>query len=149
VVTVERFLSEGTEIAAGRSEVVVTISQAAVGVWALELTLLLERLADSLTVAPTQGGKLVLTVSAVALSRGERFIASRSGSSDTMKFVLPQSQAERLRAVLLRAYRDGMAETDHVHLEGTLNGNPYDLTPFFENSRPPMTAEEASKLLDD
>jgi hypothetical protein len=42
-----------------------------------------------------------------------------------------------------------MAEVDHIHLEGEKDGCSFDLTFFFDASRPPMTPEEAAKLMDE
>jgi hypothetical protein len=49
--------------------------------------------------------------------------------------------------VLLRAYRDGLAEANHVHLDGTRQKHPFSLTFFFELYREPMSGEEAIKRL--
>jgi hypothetical protein len=40
-----------------------------------------------------------------------------------------------------------MAEVNHVHVEGRLNGESFDLTLVFQTSRPPMTQEEAERLM--
>jgi hypothetical protein len=65
-------------------------------------------------------------------------------SADRMMFSLSRNQAEYLEATLLRAYRDEMAEVNHIHLEGELDGSSYDLTLLFDVSRPPMSPEEAT-----
>jgi hypothetical protein len=51
-----------------------------------------------------------------------------------------------LLATLLRAYRDQVAEVSHVHIEGLLDGAPYDLTVMFDVCKESMSPEEAKKL---
>jgi hypothetical protein len=65
-----------------------------------------------------------------------------------MSLAIGRNQAGYLQAVLLRAYRDQMAEVNHVHIEGQRSGTPFDLTVMFEVAREPMTPEDAKKLLD-
>jgi hypothetical protein len=66
-----------------------------------------------------------------------------------MRFELGRNQVEYLRAVLLRALRDGAAEANHIHIEGELAGQQYDLTVMFQVSQPPMSPEEAAKRMAD
>jgi hypothetical protein len=63
-------------------------------------------------------------------------------------FAIGRNQAKYLQAVLLRAYRDQIAEVNHVHIDGESDGKPFDLTVIFELSLEPMTPENAKKLLD-
>jgi hypothetical protein len=141
-----RFLASDDEIIFGQRESVVEILQERFGVWALEISLLLQGLAESLTVRSPNGGTLLLSL--LADKSVKRSAVSRGGTN-RLRFDLSRTQAEYLQTVLLRAYRDGMADVEHVHVEGAFAGTTYDLTFFFGASRPPMSAEEAAKLLQD
>jgi len=139
-----RFLACDDEIIFGQREAVLEIMQERFGVWALEIALLLQGLAESLTVRSPSGGTLLL---ALLSDRGvKRSVVSPHGTNK-LRFELSRTQAEYLQAVLLRAYRDGMADVEHVHIEGRCAGATYDLTLFFGASRPPKSVEEAAKLL--
>jgi hypothetical protein len=141
-----RFLASDDEIIFGQGEAVVEIMQERFGVWTLEISLLLQGLAESLTVRSPKGGTLLLSLLA---DKRVRRSAVSCGGTDKLRFDLSRTQAEYLQTVLLRAYRDGMADVDHVHIEGALAGTAYDLTFFFGASRPPMSAEEAARRLQD
>jgi hypothetical protein len=141
-----RFLASGEELVFGQREAVVEILQECFGVWALEISLLLTGFVESLTVRSSIGGTLLLSLlSDKSVKRG---IVSHGGTNK-LGVVLSRNQAEYLQAVLLRAYRDRMADVDHVHIEGSLAGAAYDLTFFFGASRPAVSAEEAAKFLQD
>ncbi|MFY0582662.1 hypothetical protein ACN28S_57760 [Cystobacter fuscus] len=141
-----RFLASDDEIIFGQREAVVEIMQERFGVWTLELSLLLQGLAESLTVRSPNGGTLLLSL--LADKRVKRSTVSRGGTNK-LRFDLSRTQTEYLQTVLLRAYRDGMADVDHVHIEGEFAGTAYDLTFFFGASQPPMSAEEAAKRMQD
>lgn len=144
----QRLLSMDTEMLVGESEVVVEVSQAKVGAWTLEVTLLLEGLVESITLRSSGGAGLVLEMLPEVASGARRAVVSRL-SAERLRFELPRTQAEYLQAVLLRAYRDDMAEVSHTHIEGELGDTPYALTVLFGAARPPMSPEEANKLLRD
>jgi hypothetical protein len=129
------------------SELVIEISQDCVYEWALEVTLLVERLTDGLTVIAKSGYEMSLSLLPDAPTLANRLVALPTGNK-AIKFDIPRTQAEYLQAVLLRRYRDEVAEVNHIHLDGTMAANPFDLTFMFENARAPMTSEEAAKLLD-
>lgn len=137
-----RFLSLKTEALVGRGESVVEVAHAEVAALALEVTLVLEGLVDGLTVQGPGGPSMTLTVG----SAQGRALVSRV-APNRMRFELGRNQAEYLQAVLLRAVRDGSAETNHLHIEGELAGQQYDLTVMFQVSQPPLSPEEAAKLM--
>jgi hypothetical protein len=141
-----RFLASDDEIIFGQRETVVEIMQERFGVWTLEISLLLHGLVESITVRSPNGGALLLSL--LEDKRPKRSAVSRIGTNK-LRIELSRTQAEYLQAVLLRAYRDGMADVEHVHIEGELAGTTHDLTVFFGASRPPLSAEEAAKALQD
>jgi hypothetical protein len=138
----KRSVRTSTTAVIGRGELVLEILHNEFGTWALELTLLLQGLTQSVEIC--FGGKGRMGISLDADSHADRFVAIKMGNHD-FAFVLPRTQAEYLLATLLRAYRDEMAEVNHVHVEGSAGGEPFDLTIMFDIYRPPMTAEEAER----
>ena len=125
-----------------RGELVLNVSHNEFGKWALEFTLLLEGLVKITDIRT--GGKNRVRISLNDDLQADRLLAIKSRNGD-FEFVLPRNQAEYLQATLLRAYRDEMAEVNHVHAEGYMDGKPFDLTMMFDVYRPPMTAEEAER----
>ena len=85
--------------------------------------------------------KLTLSVLGTESKRG--LFSGLDGTE--LRLALPKVTIEYLQAVLLRAYRDGMAEIGHVHIET----NAADLTLLFSVSAPPMSADEAMRLLEE
>lgn len=140
----ERFLPALLTLKDG--EAVVEIEQSQTGALALELDLLLHGLATTLAVGAGAGDRIVISFARGAGRPGERARALRP-SRDRVELELALEPIARLQAVLLRAYRDGMAEVNHVHVECQLGAAPFDLTLFFRAARPPMTPEEAGRLL--
>lgn len=122
------------------------IQQPDVGSFALELTLLACQLSESLRIQLRGGSSLVLT--RLAADRVPKAVVTVAPDG-AMSFALGTNQIESLQSVLLRAYRDEMAEVNHIHVEGERDGNPFDLTFMFGASRPPMSADKAAKLLAD
>lgn len=141
-----RFLASDDEIIFGQRETVVEILQERFGVWALEISLLLQGLAESLLVRAPNDGTLLLSLLADKNVKRGAFSLSEPRK---LRFDMSRAQAEYLQIALLRAYRDGMADVEHVHIEGTFAGTAYDMTFFFGASRPPMSAEDAAKRLRD
>jgi len=141
-----RFLLLSSEPLVGSGEVVVELSHATVPTLALELSLLLGGLADSVRLSANSGASVIL-----AVGGGDTVNKAdvKRKSTDTVHFRLGTNQVEYLQAVLLRAYRDGAAEVNHVHVEGSDDDADYDLTLLFERFREPMTGAEAMKLMDD
>lgn len=129
-------------ILAGDSEIVVEISQAEVPAIALDVALLLGGLADSLSLV-SGAAKLNIRVSPQRTT-ATNFDRDEHGR---VECVLSRDNAEYIQATLLRAYRDGMAEVSHVHVDGKFRGNDFDLTLMFDTARPAMTPEEAERIM--
>jgi hypothetical protein len=146
MVTVKRFLSLASESLMGTTETVIELKQAAVGSIALEVALLLAGMVQSLRIRPSKGPQLIVTL--IDSDRISKAVVTRE-PDNTVSFAIGRNQAEYLHAVLLRAYRDQMAEVNHVHIEGQSDAAPFDLTVMFEVAREPMTSEDAKKLLDE
>lgn len=146
MVTIRRFVTLSSESLVGDNEVVIESQQTHFATMALEMTLLLEGMVTSIKLRASTGPSIILT-----LIEGDK-VAKTEVSTDadgTLIFTIGRNQAEYLQAVFLRAYRDGMAEVNHVHIEGNRNGDPFDLTVMFDSYGEPMTSEEADKLLHD
>jgi hypothetical protein len=129
-----------SEIVVDPAEVIVELALEDFGLAALEMTLLGRGLLSETTISDGQGRRLTFSILENESKRGI-FHGLKSGN---IHLSLPRVTVEYLQAVLLRAYRDGMAEVDHVHIETT----SADLTLLFAVSAPPMSAEEAIRLLD-
>ncbi len=141
-----RFVQLANEPLLDSGELVVELAHAAVATLALELSLLLGGLADSIRLSAKSGASVVLSLrggDAVSKAEAQRMF------TDTVHFRLGTNQAEYLHAVLLRAYRDGAAEVNHVHIEGSDGHLSFDFTLLFERFCEPMTGAEAMKLLGD
>ena len=137
-----------TAVIQNAEELVIQIRQSRLPEWALEITLLIESLSSALTVQAPDGFRLALTLLSAGTTAPKRSRLVRRGSK-AIDVDVPRNQMEFLQAVLLRAYRDESAEVNHVHLEGELGGRQFDLTWLFDTARPPMSADEASRLMDD
>jgi hypothetical protein len=75
-------------------------------------------------------------------------VAQVRSSPGKLEFVLGSNQVEYFLATLLRAIANGGAATaSHIHIEGVMRGNPYDLTVLFEHFQPPLSPDEAEKEL--
>jgi hypothetical protein len=129
-------------VIASGSELVVELTQGEVPILALELMLLLRGFADLVCLA--SGAVQVALRLAAKSSTATTFIREVSGR---LQCSLSRDNAEYLEVTLLRAYRDNMAAVNHVHIEGSLDGENFDLTLLFDVFRPPMTPEEAEKLI--
>jgi hypothetical protein len=125
---------------------VIELQQNSVAAMALELTLLVNGLAEVLHLKPSRGPSISLRV--LADDRVSKAIVSIS-VDESVNFSLGRNQAEYLQAVLLRAYRDQVADVNHVHIEGAFSEGSLDFTVVFGTSRKPMSADEAEKLLRD
>jgi hypothetical protein len=134
------------ETLVSNGEIVVEIEQEHVGTWALGITLLLESLAEQLQIISINGRERVLLMLQRSDPSAKETIVrrvERGGCS----FIIATTQAQCLQAMLLRAYRDGVAEVNHMHIEGTLGESGFDLTFFFKSSQPPMSPAEAERLM--
>jgi hypothetical protein len=141
-----RLLSIRTEIIIDATEVVAEVSQAEVALLVLELMLLLEGLVETVTLRSPEKATIVLTMLSECGENVKGCVVSRSGK-EKVRVEVPRTQAENLMAVLLRAYRDGMAEVNHVHLEGSLANTPYDFTIMFAAAKRPLAPEELKKAI--
>ena len=141
-----RTLTFETEVLLGPEEVVMEMDDARFSAWALEVTLLLSGLNDSLVVRSAEATTLVLSLLEERQGRvASRAVVTRVGST-RLTCAIPRAQAIYLQAALLRAYRDKLADVSQIHLEGDLGEAPFDLTFFFKASRAPMSAEEAARM---
>ncbi len=143
-----RFFRISSEPLFGQEEVVLEVEQAEVGALALELTLLLMKLTESISISSPEGHAIYLSLQDEPEELAKRTKVA-SVAEKRLNFALSRTQAGYLQATLLRAYRDEMAEVNHIHIEGTLRGAPFDLTIFFQTSRPPMSPEEIERLVGD
>lgn len=146
MVGARRFLAIEGESSLGTAEVVIELQQSLVASMALELTLLLANLSTSLRLQPSAGPAIHLKHVAGDQISKATVAATANGA---VIFALGTNQLGYLQAVLLRAYRDQVAEVNHVHIEGDREGAPFDLTIMFGVARSPMSAEEAELLLRD
>ncbi len=139
-----RFVLLDSEPILEAGEVVVEVRAAAVSTLALEFCLLLEGLADSLRLGTASGTAVLLR-----LTDGEQLgkATVERSAANVVSFQFGRNQAEYVQAALLRAYRDGVAEVSHIHVEGSLGDTPFDLTLLFECHREPLSADEARALL--
>jgi hypothetical protein len=142
----KRFLSLASESLIDAAEIVIELDPPAVSSLALELALLLGGLANSLRVQSSKGPTLRLTL--MDDDRVAQAVATRE-SDGSASFALGKNQARYLQVVLLRAYRDQMAEVNHVHIDGKHGETPFGLTVMFKVFREPMSPQQASRLLDE
>ena len=142
----KRFLSLQSEGLLGSAELVIEILQTEVARVALELTLLRLGHCDGLRIQAGRGPSVLLTM--LAEDRVSKASVAR-GADGSLSFALGINQVGYLQAVLLRAYRDEMAEVNHVHVEGVHAGQDFDLTLMFSVYRPPMSPDEVEQLTRD
>jgi hypothetical protein len=126
------------------NEIVIEIKQEAVPRVAIEVALLTSELAESVRLQPSSGSSVSLEVREA--DRASKAIVTCAADASVV-FAIGRNQVEYLQAVLLRCYRDQMAEVNHVHIEGDRSGAPFDLTIMFDTYREPMSAEQAETLL--
>jgi hypothetical protein len=140
----KRSLAIAEDFLMNDDEIVVELSQQEVASAALEVTLLVASLGDAVVLRSARGQRVELS----ARPGNVRAIVQKV-SSDHFQFVLATNQLGYLQMVLLRTYRDGMADVNHVHLEGTLMGKGFDLTIFFQVYKQPLSPEEVAKRIAD
>ena len=138
----KRSLLMNEDLIVGDSEVVIDVAQRMVISLTLEVTLLLCGMASLLSFRCVNGQRVDVAIGA----RDPRALVDMISPSH-IRFELPRNQAEFLQAVLLRTYRDEMAEVNHIHLEGYLSGDPFDLTFVFEVHQPSLSPTAANMLL--
>lgn len=126
------------------AEAIVEIAQTEVHQVALEIALLGRKLNDVLFVLTQNGPKIALRLlDTPKIAARARVLRT---AQQQIRFDVPINLLGYLEAVLLRTYRDGIAEVNHIHIEGDLDGDAFDLTVMFELSRPPMTPEQIERL---
>jgi len=128
------------------AEAVLELTQDEVGLVALEITLLMSAMISQVTLRSPTNQRIELTVNPNEHTTRAKL---RLIAPEQLQVELPRNQGEFLQAVLLRAYRDEMAEVNHIHLEGFMNGEPMDLTFLFRVYREPMSQKDAVKALGD
>ena len=139
----KRSLELAQEFLFDENETIVELSHVEIAPLALEITLITCGLADALTLRSkiNQRVEIYQKTSTNLRATIERI------SADSIRVYLAKNQGEYFQAVLLRAYRDEMAETNHIHLEGFSGEREVDLTFLFERYQPPMSAKEAAKRM--
>jgi len=109
------------------------------------MSLLLFGRSDQLSLLFDIGNKLIVSV--VDSS------SEIAGSDETpMSLRLGRRDVEFMMSFLLTWYRDGVAETNHIDIElvgSPLAGEDCTLVIQAENSRPPLSGDEAERLLRD
>ena len=144
----KRYLESEIEIIASSNEMIIEVDQAYYATLGLELTLLVNKLCESLTIRGRNAQVIVLSIHSLTDDYiGRTRIVCKSDTQ--MEFELSATQAEYLQASMLHAYRDKMAQVEHIHIEGYLDGKPYDLTVFFNSAVESLSEEEALELLKD
>jgi hypothetical protein len=121
---------------------VVEVAPAQVVPFTLELALLVHEAVTGLELVSASGQRVVLTV-----DEGTTWAITGDRGPDRVEIALGRNQVEHLHATLLRAYRDGRAEVDHVHVEPRTDGVDVALTIVFDEFAPPMSPEAAARLL--
>lgn len=137
-----RLIRTANPILIERRECLIEFAHEEVGPCALELALLLGGMTRALRLRARDGMELEVSLESPGVRAKVRAL-----STEHVRFDLARNQAEYLEAVLLRAYRDGMAEVSHIHLEGDGDDGAMDLTVLFRTHAPPMTPDEAAKRL--
>jgi hypothetical protein len=136
-----RFLQIDQEIIPGDSEVIFELSPAETILIALEITLLLNGISDGVKIGTSTGPYIELTVNV-----SEKWAKAAMKAKNRIAFEIGKNQVEYLQMTLLRAYRDKVAEVNHVHIDGTLGEKEMNLTVMFKESAPPMSGEDAKRI---
>lgn len=139
-----RTIKLGSTPLTGRDELIVEIQQKEVARWALEFALLLGGFVEQTEVRLEDGSSILFQI--ISDSTAGRAIMARRGES-AFSCELSRTQAGYVHATLLRAYRDEMAEVNHIHVEGFLGDASFDLTLMFDTYRSPMSAKEAEEMI--
>jgi hypothetical protein len=139
-----RLVRVDQQVLVGQSEVVLELSPSEVGALALEMTLLLSTLSEGIKIGASSG-----PYAEISIDPNEKWAKAFAASDNLIRFEIGKNQAEYLQMVLLRAYRDQMAEVNHIHIEGTSGEGlvNLDLTIMFKVYAPPVSGDEAKKLL--
>ena len=111
-----RFFRISSEPLFSQEEIVIEVEQAEVGALALELTLLLMKLSECVSISLAGGHAVLLSLQAESEEVAKRTKVAKVNEK-RIKFELSRTQAGYLQATLLRAYRDEMAEVNHIQIE--------------------------------
>jgi len=111
---------------------------------ALEVTLLALDLSSTLALRSQRDQRVALSPAS-----GDVRATIRMRKPDYAEVGIPRNQLEYLQMFLMRTYRDGMAQVDHIHLEGTGEHGAKDLTFIFDTVAPPLSPEQMAKLMDE
>jgi hypothetical protein len=128
---------------AAPTEVVVSLAEADVTPLCLELGLLL---LGETTALQLNAGEDRLDLEIAKKAQHPQASFAR-GKARGLRCTLDRDGVEYLQATLLRAWRDGAAEVDHIHIEGALAGSDHDLTVRFAKAQAPMSAAQARRKL--
>jgi hypothetical protein len=143
----DRSLISDCTVINSSNEFVIELRQADVPIFALEILMITMGLINKLIIIFDEGiNKLELRFDKKMAPGDKAPVFEKSGG---FVFTLSANHLDYICAFLLRAYRDQMAEVNHIHIEGEKDGDAFDLTLLFENYVEPMTPKEASKLLGD
>lgn len=138
---------EDSQILMEDHETLVEVDTSFLPIFTLEFALLLRGLIEGLTIYSNAGRQLTIRINE---DKSLKKSSVNKLAPHRYLFILSKNQAEYISMFLLRAYRDGMAEVNHIHIDGiTTTGNEYDLTLLFDLSKPSMSASAMRKLLAD
>lgn len=112
--------------------------------WTLALCLLVSELATEVRIR-MRVGTLVVALADYGKSRQRGVVAH---TSQTTRLSLSRSELESWQHFFLRAFRDKVPEVDHIDVElKNPDGASVDLTLLLQNSKPPLTEDQARELL--
>lgn len=139
-----RLIQSKCSVMNSSGEFVIELKQTDVSCFILELTMLLMKQVYRLTFMFEDDIRVDMRLQD-DLPHASKMIVNKKGNG--LFFDFSVNHLEYLLAFLLRAYRDGVAEVDHIHLEGDYGPQSYDLTFIFDSYSPSLTPEEAAKLM--
>ena len=134
------------QVVSGERVVTVALQERGVTNFALGLAMLLVDVVDVVQLAPpTSPLRLMVSLDTTA-SRSARLGVQWQGSQLSVR--ISMNQLELCLAFLLRYLRDGTSDVDHIDLEeGPTPKGPTTLVLKVPRARPPISAEEARRLI--
>lgn len=129
------------------NETILTVTVDKLGQWCSEVEKLVLGSIDSLSIANFTGEKIVIKLGDSSADKSKN--VSKLLQKGVLEFVLPLNQLEYLQSCLLQVKKDGAADVNHIHLEGTLDSKAYDLTFFFDKVKEPLSPDEMANYLKD
>lgn len=142
----DRVIKSSCPVVDGDNEFVVELRQSDISTLVIELCMLSMGVVKKIKLLFDAGNKLEIGFGATISPSGKAIVLRKK---NWVAFELSPNQLEYLCAFLLRAYRDQVAEVNHIHIEGKEGDGEYDLTLIFDDYAPPLTPDEASKLMGD